>query len=78
MSKIVIAMAFAVGLIAGIFINLSLKSSHAQDRPTCRVPVAAGSVKASDSFNVVFEALDGTVRMFNVERCAFVWWITRH
>jgi hypothetical protein len=66
MSKTIIAVVFASGLIAGITLNVSSKSSQAAaDLPSCVIPKAYGSVKAAGSTYLVFEGSDGTIPLVN-------------
>jgi len=65
MSKVIIAFVFAIGLGAGITLNISSKSSQAADLPSCVIPKDYGSVKAAGSTYLVFEGSDGTIRLVN-------------
>ena len=67
--KIMIAMAFAAGLIAGIFLNnLSSESLQAAAQPkSCAIPKNYRSLKAVFSDHFAFEASDGTVRLVSLD-----------
>ena len=76
--KIVIAIAFVAGLIAGTFINLTPMSLHAQSPLSCEVARSYGSVKTAVSADLVFEASDGTIRFFKAADCSIVQVISRY
>ena len=63
MPKIVIATVFAVGLIAGITLKISAKSSQAAELSSCVIPKDYGSVKGASANYLVFEGPDGTIRL---------------
>ena len=77
MTKIVIAVVFAVGLAAGIALNVLSKPSQAADLPSCVIPKDYGSVKAAGSTYLVFEGSDGTIRLVN-DACQTVRVIARN
>jgi hypothetical protein len=76
MSKIVIAMAFAAGLIAGTFMNLTPKSSHAQ--LPCAIAKSYGTVKAALSPYLVLEASDGMIHLIHATDCSTIRVISRN
>ena len=63
MPKIVVATAFAVGLIAGITLKMSATSSQAAELSSCVIPKDYGAVKAASANYFVFEGSDGTIRL---------------
>ena len=65
MSKVIVAVVLAVGLTAGITLSLWSNHSQAADLASCVIPKDYGSVKASGSTYLVFEASDGTIRLVN-------------
>lgn len=80
MSKIAIALSFAAGLIAGVFINLSSKSLQAaqSERTPCAFAKNFGSLKAAVNEYLVFEASDGTIRTIQPENCRLVYVLIRN
>jgi hypothetical protein len=77
MSKIIIAVMFAIGLTAGLTLNVWSNHSQAADLPSCVIPKDYGSVKAAGSTYLVFEASDGTIRLVN-DACQTVRVIARN